>query len=222
MLTVILFWKRCQTEHLWLLWEILVGLKGEGGSAVAMKGRYLLILGFLDTCSHSLSFCCQILLHEMKLKYLSEQQSFMTARLSACDRTCDESLGCQLRLTAEPLSADRRLLSGKHLQPPEWRPQLLLLSVRGPSHTPEELEASEMMPSRILAAIVPNKSTVLRQEETCYMPKSIILIHFNTSFNTRRTDINAEVWVGIYSWSLLLFFWNNKDCSPQRSFLVFK
>lgn len=31
-------------ERLWPMWEIL-GLKGEGGSAVAMKGRYLLIWG---------------------------------------------------------------------------------------------------------------------------------------------------------------------------------
>lgn len=41
-------------ERLRPMWEIL-GLKGEGGSAVAMKGRYLLIWGFLDAVSHSLS-----------------------------------------------------------------------------------------------------------------------------------------------------------------------
>lgn len=151
-LKVILFLKHCQTwmeellEHLWPLWEILV-LKGEGGSAVVMKGRYLLIWGFLDFCFHtaSLLLCYQILLHEIKLKYVSElpgewfdlsvdlsnQQSFLTARLSACDITCDESLNCQLWWMAEPLSADRLFLSGRHLQPPEWRRQLLPLSAAG-------------------------------------------------------------------------------------------
>lgn len=41
-------------ERLWPLWEIL-GLTGEGGSAVVMKGRYLLIWGLLNVFSHSLS-----------------------------------------------------------------------------------------------------------------------------------------------------------------------
>lgn len=63
-------------------------------------------------CFHTASprLCCQILLDEIKLKYLSvlagewfdlsvdlsNQQSFMAARLSTCDITCDESLNCQL------------------------------------------------------------------------------------------------------------------------------
>lgn len=41
-------------ECLWPLWEIL-RLKGEGGSAAVMKGRYLLIWVLLDVFSHSLS-----------------------------------------------------------------------------------------------------------------------------------------------------------------------
>lgn len=89
--------------------------------------------------------CCQILLHDMKLKYqsglgvewfdlsveLSNQQFTTTARLSACDKTCDECLSCQLWLMAELLRANRVLRSGKRRQPSKWRPQLPPLSSQG-------------------------------------------------------------------------------------------
>lgn len=98
----------------------------------------------LRAASHTAStlLCCQILLHDMKLKYqsglavewfdlsveLSNQQFMATARLSACGKTCDECLSCQLWLMAELLRANRVLRSGKRLQPSEWRPQLPPLS----------------------------------------------------------------------------------------------
>lgn len=112
----VLFLQRRQTctkdllKHPRLLGAVL-GLEGEGGSTVAMKGGGGVIWG-LRAASQTAStlLCCQILLHDMKLKYqsglavewfdlsveLSNQQFIATARLSACDKTCDECLSCQL------------------------------------------------------------------------------------------------------------------------------
>lgn len=101
----------------------------------------------IRAASHKAStlLCCQIILHGMKLKYqsglavewfdlsveLSNQRFIATARLSTCDKTCDECLSCQLWLMAELLRENRVLRLGKRRQPSEWRPQLLPLSSQG-------------------------------------------------------------------------------------------
>lgn len=120
--------------------RVKLDLQWQGG------GCYLICWGLLDAFHTALTpLCCQILLQNMKLKYLlelavnwfdlsvqlSNQQFIVTPRLSVCNKTCDECLNCQLWLMASLLSASRVLLSRMRLQPSEWRPQLSPLSALG-------------------------------------------------------------------------------------------